>query len=64
MRRTTWGAWGEIISSGRHQHVKEMWGHWGPVGHKRGRDIQGQRHRPGVRGKQHIVVSCGLTFTE
>jgi len=34
----------ESFSSGRHHHVKESLGHLVPVRHKRGRDIQGQRH--------------------
>ena len=34
---------GENFSSGRHHHVKEILGHWGPVRHKSGRDIQGQK---------------------
>jgi hypothetical protein len=25
---------------------KTIWGHWGPVRHKMGRNIQGQRYRP------------------
>ena len=37
---------GESFSSGGHHHVKEILGHWGPVSHKRRRDIHGQRHRP------------------
>ena len=31
------------FSSGRHRHVKEIWTHWGPVRHKMGTDIQGQK---------------------
>jgi len=29
-----------VLSSGRHHHVKEIWGQWGPVRHKMGRDQQ------------------------
>ena len=36
----------ERFSSGWHPHVKEILGHWGFVSHKRGRDMQGQEHRP------------------
>jgi len=37
---------GDSFSSGGHHDVIEILGHWGPVSHKKGRDIQGQMHRP------------------
>jgi len=45
-KKITCGERGESFSSGRHHHVKEILGHRGPVSHKRGRDMQGQGHRP------------------
>jgi len=48
---------GDCFSSGRRHHVKEILGHWGPVSHKRGRDIQGQWHMPWSSRENSIIWS-------